>query len=592
MRSQLRTVIVVGLTTLVIAFTAPDLVLPWHPFANYGMTEAVTSRTTATVTSVTPGGSAAQAGVRVGDIIDFAAMLPQDRRSIFMIYNAERDGVAATFAFVHGASLKHVTLVSKLHARTLADNASDVVLILSQIAFGIIVMALVLLRPGVLTWAFFIYGLSAVDGSVTAEALAPTPLQVAQSAWFNVLPIAGLVAFIIFALRFPSNTLTRWKRFTERDVLWLSPPLLLAALYGGIGPSLLLPGAVSVSTIVYDAIVPLGYLVGVLAFVATLLHATPQERPRVVWVVCGFILGYGGFGIYNALFTSGVFIPIWLTNILQTSNILVPITVMYAILKHRVIDIRFFLNRALVYGLLTSVGVGLLILLDWAVAKRLESFGVVVEVAGALGLGLAIQRLHTFIDALVDRYVFRSVHEAERHLERVGNAMMYADSLHALDRLIVEESARALRLSSVAVFRRESDAFSRARAAGWTEREAQDLDVDDPLILDLQAQKRGVTAGPFLSGRADFPHGAAAPAFAVPMCVRQDMTGFALFGAHVNASDIDPNEQAVLERFMQRAAVAYDHVTNAERAEENTRLRIELDFLRGLVTAPATKELT
>jgi hypothetical protein len=281
--------------------------------------------------------------------------------------------------------------------------------------------------------------------------------------------------------------------------------------------------------------------------------------------------------------------PIWANNLLQMLNVLVPITVMYAILKHRVIDVRFFLNRALVYGILTTIGVGLLVLLDWAVAKRLESFGIIVEVAGALVLGVGIQRLHGFVDALVDRYVFRSVHEAEKHLERVADAMVYAESLGAIDKLLVEESTRALRLQSAAVFRRDGGAFAREAAVGWRDGTTTNIAADDPLALDLQAQKHGVGAGPFLANRRDFPPDNAAPAFAAPICIRERMIGFALFGAHLNASDIDPNEQQILERFVARAAIAYDHVWSLERAAENARMRIELDFLRDLVQPLQTR---
>lgn len=583
MRAQLRTVVVVVLTAIAVAYTAPDIILPWHAWANYGISEAQRTPTTATVTSVTPGSSAARAGVRVGDTIDLAAMPLQDRRSTWNgLYGVAATGAKATFAFVRDGTRRDVTLVAEPHARLLADNITDVIQILSLICFPILAMVLLLMRPGILTWAFFIYGLNVANGAELTVSYVPMPLVIFFLIWTAAVSVAGLAAFIVFALRFPSGVVTGPRRTVERVVLWIAVPFLAANVYAALAEIFLWPGSQAATT-VGNVVVALGYCVGAIAFLATLVHARPQERPRVVWVIFGFLVGYGALGIFNVLNVSGVFVPIWLTNGLQLPNILVPVTVMYAILKHRVIDIRFVLNRALVYGLLTTVGVGLLVLLDWAVAKPLERYGVIIEVAGALVLGFGIQRLHGFIDALVDRYVFRSVHEAERHLERVGKAMMYAESLSALDRLLIEESARALQLRSAAVFRRGDDGFVRAAAVGWNDNDAQALGVDDPLVLDLQAQKRGVAASPFLAHHRDFPQGAGAPAFAVPICIREQVMGFALFGAHNNASDIDPNEQALLESFVDRAAIAYDHVSNLERATENARMRIELDFLRGLV---------
>jgi len=582
-KAQFRAVVVVALAAISLVYTAPDLILPWHPWGNFGMTEAVTSRTEATIASVDPGGPAARAGIRVGDKIDLAAMPLDDRRSVYTSYNTERPARRATFQFVRGIGLQAVTLVSVRHLRTLADNVTDVIQLLTLISFPILAGALLLLRPAALTWAFFIYALDVSNGSTLSQSYSPTWLQVLEYAWSSAFGVAGLAAFIIFALRFPSNVVTGWKRTVERAVLFAAPLLVLSNLYWGLGLVFLLPHALAVSSVA-DAFVLLGYCVGAGAFIATLVQATPQERPRIVWVIFGFLVGYGAFASFNAFFGYTGTSPIWLTNTLQIFDVLIPITVTYAILKHRVIDIRFFLNRALVYGILTSIGVGLLVLLDWAVARRLESFGLVIEVAGALALGVGIQHLHGFVDSLVDRFVFRSVHEAERHLERVGEAMMYAESLASLDKLLVEESTRALRLGSAAVFRRDgAGAFAQAAAIGWSGVGRDAIPADDPLVLDLQAQKRGIAGGPFLAGRDDFPQGAAAPAFAVPIRIREQMIGFVLFGAHVNASDIDPNEQRILEEFVGRARIAYDHVSNIERAAENARMRIELDFLRGLV---------
>jgi hypothetical protein len=569
------------LAAIAIAYSAPDLALPWHPWANYGMEFAATGDRTAEIRSVSPGGPAARAGIRAGDTVDLAAMSFADRRSRSVPYNAELAGARATFQIAHGKSNRAVTLVAVPYPRTLADNVADVLQVFSECAFPVLAAFLLLLRPGILTWAFFIYALSTAGGAILLDTYVPTAVQLLEDAWVSAVDVAGVAAFIIFALRFPSNVTRGWKASAERLVLYIAIPLLMINLYASLGGAWLAPGtfaAGNAATFTINA----GYVIGAAAFIATLLQATAQERPRVIWVILGFLIGYGGFRILLLIHYLTV-VPIWLNDALLTLNVFVPITVMYAILKHRVIDVRFFLNRALVYGILTTIGIGLLALLDWAVARRLESFGLVVEAAGALLLGVGIQRLHSFVDAVVDRYVFRSVHEAEKHLARVAEAMMYAQSLPALDKLLVEESARALRLRSAAVFRREDRAFRREAAVGWSGVESEAFGIDDPLVLDLQAQKTGVARSPFLASRDDLPQGAAAPAFAVPIRIREQMTGFALFGAHVNASDIDPNEQQILQTFIARATIAYDHVSNLERAADNERMRIELDFLRGLV---------
>jgi hypothetical protein len=593
-RHSLRALIVIALTAIAVGYTAPDLALPWHAWGDFGMTYAFRNDTTAVVTTIRPGGPAARAGVHLGDAIDLAAMPLRDRRSLLSsigvlnAYNPAVPGDTATFQLIEAnGSLRSVTLRAVPHLRSLADNVTNELQVLSECAFAIIAMALVLVRPSALTWAFFVYGLSAAIGSELGSIYVPVRVQILEIVWLTLIRgPAALAAFIIFALRFPSNVCTGWKRIAERVALTIAAALAILSLYSAIGVIDLARGIAAIGYSL-DVVYSVGYLVGAAVFVATIVSATPQERPRILWVILGFIFGYGGVVLIDLIGNVST-PPIPLYNSLQTLNILVPIAVTYAILKHRVIDVRFFLNRALVYGILTTIGIGLLVLLDFAVAKRLESFGLVVEVAGALVLGIGIQRLHGFVDGLVDRYVFRSVHEAESHLARVADAMMFAESLATIDKLVVDESARALQLRSVAIFRREDASFRREAAVGWNEVRSNRIAAEDSFVLDLQAQKTGVAASPFLAQRDDMPQGAAAPSFAVPICIREQMIGFVVFGAHLNASDIDPDEQQILERFVARATVAYDHVSNLERVAENARMRIELDFLRGLV-APASK---
>ncbi len=299
------------------------------------------------------------------------------------------------------------------------------------------------------------------------------------------------------------------------------------------------------------------YVVSIIAFVANYIRSEETARKRLQWVGLGFICGFGGVAwlfIAEALlqFTNGD-IPLWLINSLQSLNICIPVAVAYAILKHRVIDVRFFVSRALVYGLITTVAVAVLALLDWAVAKRLEEtrLGLVVEIAGALAIGIGLHRMHSAIDAIVDRYVFRSVHAAQLHLERIAEAMMFARTTHAIDDLLADETVRALALDSVTVIR--------------------DFDPDDSLALQLHAGRITLERGDFL---------------AMPLLVRHQLIGYVLYGHHQNGAAIDPNERQILEEVTARAAVAYDHVLSEERAAENERLSIENRVLRSLVGQP------
>lgn len=125
MRDRLRALIVIALTAVAVAYTAPDLALPWHPWGDFGMTYAFSNDTTAVVTTVRPGGPAARAGLHPGDAIDLAAMSSIERRSLPSVsnalnaYNPAVPGTVTTFRLIaKNGSLRAVPLRAVPHLRS------------------------------------------------------------------------------------------------------------------------------------------------------------------------------------------------------------------------------------------------------------------------------------------------------------------------------------------------------------------------------------------------------------------------------------------------------------------------------------------
>ena len=53
---------------------------------------------------------------------------------------------------------------------------------------------------------------------------------------------------------------------------------------------------------------------------------------------------------------------------------IMPLTLMYAIVRRHVIDIRFVISKAVVYGVLMTVIFGLIAAADWAATRSLPNF--------------------------------------------------------------------------------------------------------------------------------------------------------------------------------------------------------------------------
>jgi GAF domain-containing protein len=136
-----------------------------------------------------------------------------------------------------------------------------------------------------------------------------------------------------------------------------------------------------------------------------------------------------------------------------------------------------------------------------------------------------------------------------------------------------------LGLTSAALFMADRDdgAFRRTADRGWNRHEAETIDSEDPLRVELRAQ-----LGPLvLDGRprADtiLPGGPKAPSLVVPLVMRGAVFGFVLYGVRSNGMPLTSDERSLLEAIAQSAGAAYDHIdadkSRARIAELEAQLR-------------------
>ncbi len=154
--AALRTFVVVALSLLV--FVAGGLAIQrvWAPIGVFGY--AVDGDTK--VTYVGDGSPAARAGIQVGDIIDLRSTPVQFRHMVgitpFTLHASQR----VTLGLIHEGVRRTVTLTSISEHRGRFDAVFRVLVLVFALFFIVLGAALVLLRPSLLTWAFFIYCLS------------------------------------------------------------------------------------------------------------------------------------------------------------------------------------------------------------------------------------------------------------------------------------------------------------------------------------------------------------------------------------------------------------------------------------------------
>ena len=581
-RSLWRVLAVTAITLFAFFNSTSDVALTWHPLSGFGMSMDISQ----TIVGLDPGGPAERAGLKTGDTIDSRATPFASRRYLLTGIVAVPDGSQGRFAIAGPGGDRFVTLTAVPRIRSFADNATNLALAVAVTLSLLIAAWLVLLRPSVMTWSFFLFCVFESPADATVAGIGGLPVFLGDYLAWTAINGLTLVPFIIFALRFPNNRADGWRGVAERAVASATAILLPLNVYASYGAMFGWPtglaGTIQSGTSI--AAIPLV----VCTFVISYLHAPNIDRAKIRWVGLGLVIGYvGPISFLSLTSLPGIAFawPPWLFNIVDSLQVAVPISVAYVIVRHRVFDVRFVLGRAAVYGAVTSLVVVAVSLLDFIAGKvisetRLAALG---DAAIAIAIGLSLNGLHKRAESTVERLFFRERRRSEERLQRVGEGLLRASSREGIANAIVAETVAALRLTSSAIFERDAERFVRTVALGWEHSEKIGLSADTPALLVLGAGPKPLAVRDG-SWPSDFlPTGIEAPVYVLPVFRRGELAAVVFFGPHTGGEQIDPEELTVLSRLLEAAGFAFEHVAAQSALTRADELRTEVATLRSLL---------
>jgi hypothetical protein len=556
-----RIVIVLLLAALSVALWAPDLRRALgHPLGVFGFAISVNNR----VTNLQPDSPAARSGVKPGSLVDYTRMSARDR--LFAVWGGEtlNPGDPVQLALFDGGH-RYQTGFPSIR-EPLANEPVVIVRAVIALVFLGAGMLVVLRSPSMATWAFFIFSLVQAGPVNVAGMIGPVWLRfVATEIFWVSLMVTSLAAPIFALYLLHTGPIAGWRRVVARITVTLG--LAACALETWYLAALVFYG---ICQPVLDVI---PFVIAVLAVDATpfILFATyfesqPQARERLRWVIAGFAVSacartidaFGGNG-QIAFFELS-----YLTHsiLIALASFSVALTVIYAILKHRIIDINVAVSRALVYTVLSAIVVGIFALVDLFFNRVLSESkaGFIADIALALVLGFFFNGLHGHVDRLVDGLLFRNRHLAEKHLLTVISAIPYVKSAEHVDRLLTEEPIRAFDLTGSHLG--TIDHVTTANTAS--------------LVAYLEAVRRGLRLNEHGFRGSEFTDFEAA--VAAPIFCHGELSAVVFYGFHNNGTDLDGEEVAILERLAEAAGAAYDHL-------EAQALRLEVESLRSQLAA-------
>ena len=534
-----------------------------------------------TVGSVVAGSPAERAGIVPGDVA--VPVEAEHAPAVEQLFHRVAAGRPVAYAVTHDGRRRVVSLMPAHTPASSRDNA----LVIAQLARGFVIVLigalLVLLRPSIMTAAFFALCLQFGElAHPTGNLELVVGLPFFWKAPFLVLTCivtgAGPAVAAIFCMRFPSGEpLPSW-RPVEKVMIAVGVFTILDYFFALVAGATFTPLGNALYR-VFSVATWLSYLVATVSFLARYRASSGEDRDRLRWVA----IGLGSFLVSFALFWISQNVPSApdeLTTWAQFVNVL-PLTVLYAVVRHRVIDVRIAGGRAIAYALLSAIPVAVFSVIDWALSNQLAQtrFAVFVEVLVSIAFGFWVNASQRRIDNLIESLFFHSRRVAEERLRGVARRIAHVTERTPLDETLVREPFEALTLTSAALFRLIDGAYVRVAQRGWLDDVLPELDPNDDLTLEVIATRAPVDVHK-LGWNPDDAMRSLKPAIAYPILVRQEPVGVLLLGMRSDGERLDALERISLQALVEAAAMTYDHLEAVEQRSLAAELQHALEETR------------
>jgi len=295
-------------------------------------------------------------------------------------------------------------------------------------------------------------------------------------------------------------------------------------------------------------------IVAAAAFLAALVfayvRAASAERQRALWVVASLGVGAAGLLVFFVENLAGVAEPVRDYPLLLLAAM--PLGCAYAILRYRLLDIAFVVNRAAVFGATSLLVLAALALVEFGLGKFLGSWllrsGLYVQLGLALAIGLATP-LHARVDAVVDNLFFRERHESERALRRFARDVAFIDDPGVALTRTVAVVARAAHLRCVVFVTAEQEFRAAASSDGPDLFEC--VDRNDGAVIRMLATREAVDLREVTTSLVG--------EFAFPMFVRNRLLGMLVCGGKSEGvAAYAPDELSAIAAVAHAAGVTLD----------------------------------
>jgi len=319
------------------------------------------------------------------------------------------------------------------------------------------------------------------------------------------------------------------------------------------------------------------------------VNAEARRKSRVI--VWGAVIGVGPLALLMLVgFVAQINLSpaVFLFCIVLFASIL-PLSVAYAVVKHRVLDVQVLVKRSARYLLVQRGFVILHVLLSAAVTilfalalshlfRPGARFATPVGLSSAVLFGSVLAMsgvgIHRRVTYRIDRAFFRSAYDARQVLEHLVVETRAARTQHELASLLEREIKQALHPQSMAVYMREGEDRLVAAADG-TRSGPESLPAESPLLAEiaLRGQPWEVPPPETGSGLPSDPSLAVLsplePECLAPMLGHDGgLTGLLVLGPRLSEEPYSRDDRRLLASVATQAGATLDNIRLAEQMAE------------------------
>lgn len=552
-----RTVLIVVTIVVAIVYYTPagqvDFLENWGG-GMYGI--ETTQNGDPIVQGIVGGSPAEKAGMRAGDRLTEYRV-----GNVWALVNTPYVGETRTIRFDRNGIRRTVTLTAvPVPGFGLAQRIGGILALVPATVFLIVAFMLVFLRPSIMSWSFYLF---AIGYFGTLPVLGYwshfLPDAAARVLAFMLLVVFGSCSplpLLPFVLRFPNGDLRGWRHKVDKFVwIFLAASFALSVYeYTIVQTTDVTPWW---SPLVSTGIPLFTFLFAAIVVVKNYSVANPADRQRYGFLIIGTIVSFAAYAVY---YIPGVSFDVG--QVVGFAVVLMPICVAYGVLRLRVMDVNFVLNRALVYGLLSVAVIAFISLLDWLFSRviSLGRFTVGIELLATIAIGFLLDRINRLVERTVEAVFFRRRRDAEAYIRRAAAALPYATDEAAISEGLVQVPVSAMELAAGALYRRAGGGarFEGVATSAETMVAPPGFDSNHLLVRMLLSGEKRMWLDEVRSYLD--PDNAAIYVLAVPVMVRHELVSFTLYGAHRNGAQLDPEEVELLEELAREASRSYDHV--------------------------------